>query len=171
MKGLLRWTGLVLVLALAGSPVLRASEEVPEYSMKAMLLYRLSQFIYWPDGHDPGVRPVLCVAGNHPFTSTLEHLAGQAGLDLRVNPRELAVCNLLFLTRDQSGQLSGWLKRLNGLPLVSVSDIPGFVSRGGMVELPLNNGRVGILVNREVALHSGIDFNAQLLRLASRIFD
>jgi hypothetical protein len=35
-----------------------------------------------------------------------------------------------------------------------------------MIELPLEGDRVGIIINREVARQRGLDFNAQLLRLA-----
>ena len=56
------------------------------------------------------------------------------------------------------------------LRLVTVSDIPGFAQLGGMIELPLEGERVGIVINRSSARKSGFEFNAQLLRLA-RVID
>ncbi len=49
---------------------------------------------------------------------------------------------------------------------MTVSDIPGFARAGGMIELPLEGERVAIVLNRRAAQSRGIEFNAQLLRLA-----
>lgn len=38
-----------------------------------------------------------------------------------------------------------------------------------MIELPLEGDHVGILINRGSAAKKGLDFNAQLLRLAKTV--
>jgi len=50
--------------------------------------------------------------------------------------------------------------------VITVSDIAGFARAGGMIELPLEGERVGIVINRRTAQKKGFEFNAQLLRLA-----
>jgi hypothetical protein len=50
--------------------------------------------------------------------------------------------------------------------VVTVSDIPGFAKAGGMVELTVSGEHVGVMLNRRAAQKQGLEFNAQLLRLA-----
>ena len=54
--------------------------------------------------------------------------------------------------------------------VVTVSDIDGFARAGGMVELAQNpdgSGALSILINRRAAQEQRVQFNAQLLRLAT----
>lgn len=141
-----RWA-LALVLAMPSTVV--HAEEVTEYGMKAVLLYRLPQFIYWPDGNPP--RPAtLCIVGKNPFGAALGQLKqGTDNIEVRIAPADLGACHLLFISRSESNNLDTW-----------------FARAGGMVELPLEGDRVSIVVNRNAAVKKGMDFNAQLLRLA-----
>ena len=164
MRSLLRNTCLVIVLCLLAQP-LTAARSVAEYELKAILLHRLVQFIYWPAGHPPAA-PSVCVAGDNPFGSALEEALRGSGSRPLPAPRTLEGCDLLFVAQSESGNLERWLQRSHSQTLVTVSDIPGFARRGGMIELPLEGERVAVIVNREVARRQGFDFNAQLLRLA-----
>lgn len=158
-----RWA---LALALALPSTVVHAEEVTEYGMKAVLLYRLPQFIYWPEGNPP--RPAtLCIVGKNPFGAALGQLKqGTDNIEVRTSPADLGACHLLFISRSESNNLDTWFARTDGKRIVTVSDIPGFARAGGMVELPLEGDRVSIVVNRNAAVKKGMDFNAQLLRLA-----
>jgi hypothetical protein len=85
-------------------------------------------------------------------------------------PGDLSNCQFLFIPRSEAENLGTWLTRAESRRLVTVSDIPGFAQLGGMIELPLEGERVGIVINRSSARKSGFEFNAQLLRLA-RVID
>ncbi|HEX6736249.1 MAG TPA: YfiR family protein [Azonexus sp.] len=159
-----------LLTLLLGSAVLapRAmAMDVSEYGMKAVLFYRLAQFVYWPGGQ-PAPRPtVLCVVGRNPFGNALNQInTNAAEVDIRFAPADLGACHLLFIARSEAGALAGWLERAAGRPLLTVSDLPGFAQAGGMIELPLEGERVAIVLNRSAAQKKGFEFNAQLLRLA-----
>lgn len=138
--------------------------------MKAVLFYRLSQFIYWP-GEEKAPSPlVLCIVGKNPFGTTINQLSpGGGGIDLRLAPSDPGACHLLFISRSETGSLEGWLGRTEGKRIVTVSDITGFARAGGMIELPLEGERVSIVINRRTAQKKGFEFNAQLLRLARMI--
>lgn len=150
-----------------GTTTVAQADEISEYGMKAVLFYRLSQFVYWPAGETPARPIVLCIVGKTPLTNAFGPLK-QSGdnVDLRIAPSDLTACQLLFIGRSESNQLDNWLSRLEGRRIVTVSDIPGFARAGGMIELPLDGERVGIVINRSSASRKGLDFNAQLLRLA-----
>ena len=158
-----------LLALLLGSIMLpRAhAQDVSEYGMKAVLFFRLAQFVYWP-GAQPAPRPtVLCVVGRNPFGNALSQIDASTGdVEVRLAPADLAACHLLFIPRSEAATLNAWLERSAGRPLITVSDLPGFARAGGMIELPLDGERIGIVLTRGAAQRRGFEFNAQLLRLA-----
>lgn len=160
--------GLRLCLCLGCAlPLGTRGEEISEYGMKAVLFYRLSQFIYWPEQNMPPSPAILCVVGKNPFGATITQIdQNTSAIEVRVAPTDLGSCNLLFISRSESSNLDNWLKRIEGINAVSVSDIPGFARNGGMIELPLEGERIGIVINRRSAQRKNIEFKAQLLRLA-----
>lgn len=162
-----------LLLGLCSALPVRAAyaQEISEYGMKAVLFYRLAQFVYWPGGEAAPKPTVLCVVGKNPFASSALQLrqGSNEQIEMRVAPSDLNGCHLLFIARSESGNLDSWLTRLEGKRVITVSDIPGFAKAGGMIELPLEGDDVGILINRGSAAKKGLDFNAQLLRLAKTV--
>ena len=154
------------VLATVLVPHALQAQDVPEYGMKAMLFFRLSQFVYLPGGERPGSVPVLCIAGSNPFGNALTQIAANGGAEVRPADANPAGCHLLFIARSEAPALERWLQRAEQKRVVTVSDIPGFARQGGMIELPLEGERVAIVINRRVAQRQGFEFNTQLLRLA-----
>jgi hypothetical protein len=156
-----------VLLCCALFPWQAQAQDVSEYGMKAVLFYRLSQFIYWP-AKAPAPRPtVLCIVGKNPFGGALAQIDRSSGnVDIRISPNELAGCHLLFIPRSEATQLAHWLERAAARSLLTVSDISGFARAGGMVELPLEGERIGIVLNRKAANRQDFEFSAQLLRLA-----
>jgi len=155
------------VLVLLSSAAM-AQQPISEYGMKAVLFFRLSQFVYWP-GQGGAPKPtVFCVAGDaNPFGEALTQIdQGNPNIAIRTTTGDLAGCHLLFIPRNEAASLPVWLTRTANRPLLTVSDIAGFARNGGMIELPLEGSRIGIVVNRRAAQARGFEFNAQLLRLA-----
>ncbi|GAB1392748.1 hypothetical protein MASR1M60_09110 [Rhodocyclaceae bacterium] len=161
------WLLVLLVIA----PVM--AQPVSEYALKSALLFKLPQFVYRQE-MDRSVPLSICVLGSNPFGSALERLAqnsldGRAVRTVRLDgAREAAACDLVFISRSEAGGLDGILRRIGGFPVLTVSDIEGFARSGGMVELALGSEgtAINILINRRAAQRQGIEFNAQLLRLA-----
>jgi hypothetical protein len=144
---------------------------VSEYALKAVLLYRLPSFTYWTDGS----RPVnaVCIVGGNPFAGQLARIAAESGDGQRVEVRQLANgaewngCDVLFIARSEASNLDTLLRRTDARRgMLTVSDIPGFAKQGGMVEMTMTGDRVGVQINRKTAQKQGLDFSAQLLRLA-----
>lgn len=174
LPGRLRCLGVLLALLLAclGQAARAEQGAVSEYGLKAVLLYKLSQFVYWPDTAKPQSRLIFCVVGANPFGNSLERLAREP-----VDGRTVEIVNLLaigenincdfiFISRSEAASMDLILRRLAGKRMVTVSDIPGFAKAGGMVELTVSGDRVGVTLNRKAAQKQGLEFNAQLLRLA-----
>lgn len=159
-----RSAALWLALALPGWST---AQDLTEYSVKAVLYYRLAQFVYWPEDKPPPTPMQLCVVGTNPFGNALAQVDQSSGSARFVlAPGEISNCQMIFIPRSESEHLKFWLERASSQQLVTVSDIPGFARAGGMIELPLEGERVNIVINRRSAKKMGFGFNAQLLRLA-----
>lgn len=147
------------------------TEPVSENAVKAVLFYKLPPFVYLAD-NNRGRSHYLCGLGDTPVIDSLEKLSVSipSGSSYQTidGVSSGMRCDFLFIARDQADNLDAILRRLRDSRMVTVSDIPGFARAGGMVELVPNPDKSGvqILINRKAALRLGIEFNAQLLRLA-----
>ena len=81
--------------------------------MKAVLFFRLSQFVYWPGQNGAPKPTVFCVAGDdNPFGGALAQIdKGNPSIEMRTTSGDLAGCHLLFIPRAEAAALPGWLAR------------------------------------------------------------
>lgn len=174
MKRTLRHTlgTLACLAALLAPPGFAQGTPVPEYALKAALFFKLPPFVYRPDT-DRGTPLGMCLVGSNPFGNALQKLAAAPidGRPVRLRfidaGKEAASCEFVFISRSEADDLDTVLRRLSGYPVVTVSDIEGFARAGGMVEFAVGTeGAIAILINRAAGQKLGIEFNAQLLRLA-----
>ncbi|MGZ4988838.1 MAG: YfiR family protein, partial [Limisphaerales bacterium] len=64
------------------------------------------------------------------------------------------------------GRLSEIFARVKGRPILTVSDIPEFATRGGMIRFVKNGSRVGFRINVDAAKEAGLSISAKLLQMA-----
>lgn len=165
---------LLLGVLLAHGAVGTAAAEPPvEYRVKAAMLYNFTRFISWPDTDADRLR--LCVTGEGPLSAALAAIdgkrTGERILEVRgdVPPADLDGCHMAFVSRSMERELAALLEGLGSAPVVTVSDMPRFVERGGMVELVLVEGKVRFEINIAVAEAADLRFSSKLLRLARRV--
>lgn len=147
---------------------------VSEQALKAVLFYKLPPFVYAASGADKRVTLLMCTLGESPLGGNMHSLPGQLADGRRVEFKglpsggDIGECEFIFIGRSESGLIDSVLRRAQGRRVVTVSDIEGFALAGGMVEFALRGDGSGIqiLINRKAAQKQGIEFNAQLLRLA-----
>ena len=175
-----------IVRALLLAPLLFASTltqaqnpAVSEQALKAVLFYKLPLFVYANASANSSAsdkrKPInICTLGDSPLGNAVEKLPRTLADGRRVDLRTLAAnadsseCEFLFIGRSEADNIDTLLRRIQGRRLVTVSDIEGFAQSGGIVEFSLRSDGSGvlILINRKAAQKQGIEFNAQLLRLA-----
>lgn len=166
--------GALLALAVSGLSLNAGADQsaASEYGLKAVLFFKLPQFVYRPATGKPQNKLVFCVLGNNPFGKTLERLAREAVDGRTVEIVNLGsvgdgnTCDYIFISRSESASVETILQKFAGKHVVTVSDIPDFARAGGMVELTLTGEHVGVTLNRKAAQKQELEFNAQLLRLA-----
>ncbi|MFQ5982201.1 MAG: YfiR family protein [Woeseiaceae bacterium] len=165
---------LTLTVALTHSSPVHADSALPEYEVKAAIVYKVSKFVDWPPGsfESDDAPIVLCIAGRDPFGKFIDNLSGQIvhGRSLvihRVADSELSFrrCHILFIGADSSG--IEILANAGSQAVLTIGDSKGFAAHGGMLELRIENNRVKFQVNLEVARDSDLDISASLLQLAT----
>jgi len=187
-RGASRWIGRPALCALAGlaisgqlhlEPVEASSaagtgERSAEYAVKVALLFKLALFIEWPasDDGDPDAF-VIGVLGEDPFGPLLEEVvAGEAigGLPVRIlrgkDLEPLLASRILFISRSESQRVEEVVAGSRDHGILTVGDARGFCERGGMVNLLVDSGRVGVELNRFEADRAGLQINSKLIQLA-----
>lgn len=177
VKGLRR-LGVVsaLTLYLLTAPTLvRAG--VGEAELTAAYLYNFSKFVTWPADVFPSARSplILCVYGLDAPGKDLEALSGKRAQGhpvlVRRRPRgeSLAGCHLAYIDASERRYLAPLLRSIADRPILTVSEIPGFVAAGGMIGLLQRENRLAFEVNIGSAEGAGLSISSQLLKLAVRV--
>ncbi len=168
---------LFLLCFIASLGTARADEISQEYKLKAAFLVNFSRFITWPEqSFAPGQQDfTLCVVGKNPFGTMLQAVEGQKinGRNLRIvyadSFQKLPQCHMLFISRSEKSDLDSILSRTVQQPVVTVSDIPGFVSFGGSIEFVTKDDRLSFVINHSVLKKRGIQASASMLDLAASV--
>lgn len=147
-----------------------------ENQVKSAYLYNFGKFVEWPskNSHDGIVS--FCVLGDDTFTATLEKtISGESinGLKIAVKriaaPQDALNCHILFLSSSAQGRLKAILEVLENSSVLTVSDMPAFTDRGGMIQFVMEGNRVRFQVNLTNAERAGLTLSSQLLRVATNV--
>jgi hypothetical protein len=149
-----------------------------EYEIKAAYLYNFARFVQWTasaNSFEAGSFE-LCVLGKDPFGPALhntiagESIGGKYVVAKGVSsPRDAGDCREVFISSSEDSQLAEILPALNEGRALTVSDMPEFAQRGGMIGLVSENNRVRFEVNLTAAGRAGLSFSSQLLKVATKV--
>lgn len=168
--------GAAICLSLISSNLLA----VTEYQIKAALLYKFSKFVEWPKTafRDKRTPFGICVIGHDPFGSTLDAISDRRMHERRTIVRRLESgalrqqsCHTLFIPTSERSRLQSILLSIDNLPILTISDFDTFAERGGIIELKKTNQRIRFEVNIDAAHDAGLQISAQLLRLATVVYN
>ncbi len=158
-----------------GVPISQAQQSAPtEYQVKAAYLYNFGKFVDWSaasaakrDGFQ------ICVLGQDPFGPALDAALARQSIDGKsvmarriTKPQDAFGCRILFISASEDRQLKGIFAVLDGAGILTVSDIPQFSQRGGMIEFTLEGNRVRFEVNLGPAEAAGLTLSSELLKVA-----
>lgn len=159
------------VLALVGIFVIPALAQPPsEYQVKAAYVYNFAKATEWPAGALPAADSALVIGvfgGNDDFFRVLqETLAGKKanGHALLVrsvhSTSDSRMCQVVFF-RAFDPHAPSAMAELAGSAILLIGEDPAFLSRGGMINLALRNGRVTFEVNPEALDRAGLRYGSE----------
>ncbi|MGC2403566.1 MAG: YfiR family protein [Acidobacteriaceae bacterium] len=148
-----------------------------QYQVEATYLYNFSQFVAWPATQSTERNPFnICVLGQDPFGPALTNLLADATVGGKsVTAKRIATapeavdCRILFISSSEQTRLKEILTTLASASVLTVSDLPEFTQRGGMVQFLLVDDRVRFEVNLAAAKRGGLTLSSELLKVATNV--
>jgi len=149
-----------------------------EYEIKAAYLYSFGRFVEWPSGGTSRANPnfAICVLGVDPFGAALDTtlagatMRGQKVVGKRiVTAKEAVGCHVLFISASEAHQLGTIVRALDKVDVLTVSDIPQFAGRGGMIQFVTAGNKVRFEINLTPAQDARLTLSSDLLRVASAV--
>ncbi len=146
-----------------------------EYEVKSAYLYNFAKFVEWPARAGAMDRDsfAICVIGKDPFGTTLDQTVAGETIDGKkvvsrriLRPQEASECRVLFISASEGDQLHDVLAVANKASVLTVSDMPEFSQRGGMIQFVLEGNRVRFEVNLTSAQEAGLTLRSDLLKIA-----
>ena len=151
-----------------------------EHKIKAAYLYNFTKFTKWPlqqTSEHAGTTFGICILGQDPLVGAIERLNDKTTAGYRVvvtiidNVPQKNQCQLLYISQSEKHQLSPVLQAVAELPVLTVSDMEGFIVEGGCIELAMINGKVIFNINLQAVQRAQLKMSAQLLELAKVVID
>ncbi|MCB1909771.1 MAG: YfiR family protein [Rhodocyclaceae bacterium] len=166
-----------LVVLLSGLAVAQSARaDLTEYQLKAVFLLNFARYVEWPDDKLPaGAEIELCVLGRDPFGGALAAIDGKRAQGHVVRVRRLALpeqaeaCHLLFLAGSEAQQVGASLRVLGHQPVLTVSDMDGFIDAGGGIGFAIVEDRVRFDINLRVLEATKLKASAQLMKIARAV--
>jgi YfiR/HmsC-like len=183
-RGLGRYAWLVAVAitvawGLLAVPGLPAQNPKPtEFQVKAAYLYNFGRFIEWPANLTPAKTGSfsICVLGEDPFGPALdatlagEMIGNQKVVARRISgPPDSGDCRILFISSTEASRLNKIIESLDKTGVLTVSDLPLFSQRGGMIQFVLEGNRIRFEVNLTATHRAGLTLSSELLKVATTI--
>ena len=178
-RSFLQFLTIVIALTFLTATGLLAQQAKPnEYQVKATYLYNFGRFVKWPDAAGPakGDSFPVCVIGQDPFGAILDSTLGGEALDgkpvvlRRISkPHDAGECRILFISSTEEKRLKEILTALDESGVLTVSDMPGFTRRGGMIQFLLEGDRVRFEINLASAESAKLVLSSELLKVAASV--
>lgn len=148
-----------------------------EYEVKATYLYNFSKFVEWPDTVTQAQSDsfAICVIGHDPFGPALnaivesETIAGKRVVARQIPSEDAASCRVVFISSSEDKRLKEVLASLGATSVLTVSDLPRFTQRGGMVQFVLEGNRIRFEVNSTAVERAGLALSSELLKVAVNV--
>ena len=154
-----------------------AGETYDEFQLKAAITYNFAKFVKWPDGTflETTTPLVVCVMGNSKASSGFESLEGKylGQHPIQVNylqsPNDCHEGHVLYIANSKSHRVDEALFLFQGKPILTVSDIESFASRGGMVSLVKVRKNIRFAINLDAATSVDLQISSKLHPLATEV--
>ena len=183
LTGLIPWRrsllGVLAITSTLSTAAIHAQRARPsDYDVKAAYLLNFGRFTTWPAAGAANASVFgVCVLGRDPLASALDAMvAGERIESKRVAVRRInrpqdaaGGCRILFVGASEDSELIHILQTLDGSRILTVSDLPQFIERGGMIQFVSDGNKIRFSVNVPAAMEAGLTLSSELLRVAAAV--
>jgi hypothetical protein len=153
-----------------------SAQNVTEPALKAAFIYNFAKFTDWPADAVPSLEPfVLCVIGDAAVGDALK----RAVSDRMLSGHAMSVsslgqgsppgrCQVLYISGVTGAQAAQLVAGLRDLPVLTISDLEGFIGVGGIARFFFENGQLRFSVHLESVERAHLRISSRLLTLAVR---
>jgi hypothetical protein len=149
-----------------------------EHRVKAAFLYKITGYVEWPNTSFPQTStPVtIGIVGAEPLAVELSRiLTGRTPQNRPITVKRLKAneplngLHILFVGREQSGQLGQLVPRAQQRSILVVTESDGALAHGSAINFVIVEGRVRFEVSLASARKSGLNLSSRLLAVAQQI--
>ena len=167
---------LICILLQFSVPASAQENRFRQDQVNAVFAFNVARFTTWPESaFESGNSPInFCTLGETPVLKILSQVVENETLHSRKvktaqlqNLDKVNQCQVLYITETATRVYSDQLKALTALPILQISELPGFASSGGMLTLLQSGGRIKPVINIDSVNRSTIKISSKLLRLAT----
>ncbi|NDF12084.1 MAG: YfiR family protein [Proteobacteria bacterium] len=171
---MLRRIILVISLVVAFSLGTRVTwAQTSEYDIKAQFIYNILRMTEWKSAAIKKNGLVLCTLGADPFHSALDKVADKSS-DLKIVLKrnivlsDVTSCNALYISSTEK-DVGRIIRKIGSAPILTFSDMQGFVDEKGMVGFIDVDGKIRFEINMASVNAADLKLSAKLLELSRRI--
>lgn len=156
-----------------------SNSTVSEHHAKFIFLYKVVNFVAWPDKHQSlGESTALCIYGDNPFIKFQDNIKQSSLTSNSIylhhihNINDTKNCHIIFISKSEQHDLINILDNLRHNSILTISDIPKFAYKNGMIEISTHkkNKNLNMKINITSIKKSNIKLNSNLLDLATAIY-
>lgn len=169
---------LVSLLLLAAMPCAMAQAKPSEYDVKAAYLFNFGKFLR-VSGTAASPRHEdfeICILGRDPIGHVLDDITASESIDKRtVRVRRVAdafaakSCDVAFISAEEGEGIAADLSAMGKADVLTVSDAPDFLKRGGMIQFVTQGDHVRFSVNLDAVGRTHLVLSSELLRVAMNV--
>lgn len=174
--------GILLYIIICSSAVSKktSSQSTKEYQVKAAFIFNFTQFIEWPpNSFSIDKSPfVIGILGDDPFGQSLNNIVADENvnghpiiIEHYSSIREIKNCHMLYVSAEHGEMQPSETNMLKEKSILTISDIPDFALKGGMIGFFLENNKVRFHINLDRAKKVKLSIDSRLLRLAQIVSD
>jgi hypothetical protein len=153
-----------------------AQDNSSESAVKAAYLFNFARFLRFAPGTEPRNTFDVCILGRDSFGRTLDKITSHESIDrhpVRVlhvpDPTDGRHCTVLFISMSEGEGMREDMAILAGADVLTVSDAPDFIQRGGMIQFVTESDHVRFVVNLDAVNHTHLSLSSELLRVAASV--
>jgi len=156
------------------------------HQLKVLFIHNFAKYTVWPQDALPETNDVfwLGVVGNNLPDEALRLIKGKT-IKNRVlqtkrfgsvkealsQPRELELCQVVFVSASEGNDLSELFKLLEKASVLTIGEEKGFLNLGGIINFVVVKNKVNFEINSAAAQRANLKLDTQLLKLAKLVKD